>query len=293
MDYGYGNLLLVIISVVVFLYFVKAAFRPRTKTDWKTYGIFGAFITALFAEMYGFPLTIYLLTSFFGNKFPGLDFSHQSGHILNTILGIKGDPHFSFIHILSNVLIVGGLVLLSSAWNTLYKSSRKGILATAGAYRYIRHPQYLAFILVIIGFLLQWPTLITLIMAPVLVVRYIFLARSEEREMLKKFGPIYENYRSKVSNYFRKKESGSIIMEMKAKFNFLMVLFIAVVLLDTDKKVSKTYGVLTIASSMHRGEFPGHTYIVLGKDGVIRNIFDDPNMRVNNLEIKEALNKIS
>lgn len=201
MDYGYGNWLLVIISIVLFLYFVKTAFRPRTKTDWKTYGIFGAFVTALFAEMYGFPLTIYLLTSFLGSKFPGLDFSHQGGHLLNAILGIKGDPHFSVIHILSNLFIVGGLVLLGSAWNVLYKSSRKGMLATTGAYRYIRHPQYLAFILVIIGFLLQWPTFITLIMAPILVARYILLARSEEREMLKKFGPTYENYRNKVPSF--------------------------------------------------------------------------------------------
>lgn len=201
MDYGYGNWLLVIISIVLFLYFVKTAFRPRTKIDWKTYGIFGAFVTALFAEMYGFPLTIYLLTSFLGSKFPGLDFSHQGGHLLNAILGIKGDPHFSVIHILSNLFIVGGLVLLGSAWNVLYKSSRKGILATTGAYRYIRHPQYLAFILVIIGFLLQWPTFITLIMAPILVARYILLARSEEREMLKKFGPTYENYRNKVPGF--------------------------------------------------------------------------------------------
>jgi len=195
MDYGYGNWLLVLISVVLFLYFVKAAFRPRTKTDWKTYGVFGAFITALFAEMYGFPLTIYLLTSFFGSKFPGLDFSHQNGHLLNAILGIKGDPHFSIIHVLSNVFIVGGLILLGSAWNVLYKSSRKNMLATTGAYRYIRHPQYLAFILVIVGFLLQWPTIITLIMAPILIARYIFLARKEEQEMIKKFGTAYENYK--------------------------------------------------------------------------------------------------
>ena len=197
MNYQYGNWLLVLFNIILFLYFIKAAFRPRTKTDWTTYRIFGAFIVALFAEMYGFPLTIYLLTSFFGNKFLGMDFSHNSGHLLNTFLGIKGDPHFSLIHILSGVFIFGGLILLGNAWKVLYQASGKGILATTGAYRYMRHPQYFAFILIIIGFLLQWPTLVTLVMAPILVVRYISLAHNEEQQMFKKFGQEYKEYKRK------------------------------------------------------------------------------------------------
>lgn len=202
MNYDYGNWLLVLFNIVLFLYFVKAAFKPRTKTDWVTYRSFGAFIVALFAEMYGFPLTIYLLTSYFGSNFLGLDFSHNSGHLLNDILGFKGDPHFSPVHILSNVFIVGGLIILGNAWNTLYQATRKGLLAANGVYRYMRHPQYFAFILVIVGFLLQWPTLITLIMAPVLVIRYITLARSEERQMKERFGLTYRNYKRKTPGFF-------------------------------------------------------------------------------------------
>src|SRR3989344_9165462 len=202
MNYDYGNWLLVLFNIVLFLYFIKAAFRPRTKTDWTTFRSFGAFIVALFAEMYGFPLTIYLLTSYFGNNFLGLDFTHNSGHLLNDLLGLKGDPHFSLIHIFSNVFIVGGLIFLSSAWNVLYQASKKSVLATTGAYRYMRHPQYFAFILVIIGFLLQWPTLVTLIMAPILVVRYVALARSEEEQMVDKFGRTYRVYRNKTPGFF-------------------------------------------------------------------------------------------
>lgn len=202
MKYEYGNWFLVNISVVIFLIFLKSAFRPRTKTDWQTYKSFSAFIIALFAEMYGFPLTIYLLTSFFGNKFFNIDFTHDSGHILNKILNISGDPHFSWLHLVSNGLIVGGFILISGAWKVLYEAQRKNVLATTGAYKYIRHPQYSGFILIIVGFLLQWPTLITLIMAPILIIRYITLAREEEKEIKKRFGSEFEDYKNITPAFF-------------------------------------------------------------------------------------------
>lgn len=191
--YDYNNWLLVFLNIGIFFYFLKSSFKPRTKTDWQTYHSFGAFIIALFAEMYGFPLTIYLLTSLFGKKF-GLDFTHDNGHLLNTFLGIKGDPHFSVLHILSYVLIIGGFSLLGSAWKILYRAQRKHKLAISGIYAHIRHPQYLAFILIIFGFLIQWPTLITLLMAPVLVWRYTRLARLEEKEMQEQFDTSYMHY---------------------------------------------------------------------------------------------------
>src|SRR3990172_11625824 len=112
MNYDYNNWLLVLANIIIFLYFLKTAFKPRTKTDWRTYKIFGAFIVALFAEMYGFPLTIYLLTSYFGNQFLGLDFTHNNGHLLNTLLGLKGDPHINILHMASYASIIGGLILL-------------------------------------------------------------------------------------------------------------------------------------------------------------------------------------
>lgn len=199
--YDYGNWFLVIFNIVLFLYFIKSAFKPRTKIDWRTYKIFGAFIVALFAEMYGFPLTIYLLTSFFGNRL-GLDFTHNNGHILNTLLGLQGDPHFNILHIVSYALIIGGLMLLGKAWEVLYKSQRQQKLAITSVYKYLRHPQYLAFILIILGFLIQWPTLITLIMAPILIFRYVKLAKSEEKEMLNKFGSEYAAYKLQVPGFF-------------------------------------------------------------------------------------------
>ncbi|OGK21691.1 isoprenylcysteine carboxyl methyltransferase [Candidatus Roizmanbacteria bacterium RIFCSPHIGHO2_01_FULL_39_8] len=201
MKYEYGNWFLVAINIIIFMFFVKSVFKPKTRTDWRTYKMFSAFLVALFAEMYGFPLTIYLLTSFFGNRL-GIDFSHDSGHIVNKILNISGDPHFSLLHWLSSGLIVGGLLLISSAWNILYKAQKKGTLAATGVYRYIRHPQYAGFILTIVGFLLQWPTLITLVMAPILIIRYILLAKQEEKEMVKKFGSSYEDYKKTTPGFF-------------------------------------------------------------------------------------------
>lgn len=202
MDYGYGNWLMVLVSIILFLYFLKSVFKPKTKTDWRSYKIMGAFFVALFAEMYGFPLTIYLLTSYLGNRFLNLDFSHDNGHILNTILGIKGDPHFSILHILSSVLIFGGFILIAKAWDTLYKSQKANKLAVSGVYHYIQHPQYLGFISIIVGFLLQWPTLITLIMAPILIFRYIRLGKEEELAMAKKFGGEYAVYKKETPGYF-------------------------------------------------------------------------------------------
>lgn len=200
MDYGYGNWLFALFNIILFLFFIKSAFKPRTKTDWTTFRSMGAFIVALFAEMYGFPLTIYLLTSFFGNRL-GLDFTHDNGHLLSTLLHIKGDPHFNILHIASNVLIIGGIILLGKAWQVLYTAQKHHTLASSSVYRYVRHPQYVAFILIIVGFLLQWPTLITLIMAPILIWRYIHLARVEEKEMLNTFGKEYDGYKVKVPGF--------------------------------------------------------------------------------------------
>ncbi len=191
--YDYGNWFLVILNIVLFGYFLKSSFKPRTKTDWRTFSSFGAFIVALFAEMYGFPLTIYLLTSLFGTKL-GIDFTHDNGHLLNTLLGIKGDPHFSSLHLISYALIIGGFTLLGNAWEILYKAQKQHRLANEGVYGYIRHPQYLGFILIIFGFLVQWPTLITLLMAPILIWRYLRLAKLEEREIGKQFGRSYATY---------------------------------------------------------------------------------------------------
>ena len=192
---GYGLWSLVVINSLVFIIFAFSITKPRTTRDWRTFSAFSALIVALFVEMYGFPLTIYLLSGWLVRKYPGVDFfSHDAGHLLHTLLGWKMNPHFDPLHILSNVLIFAGFILLSAAWKVLYDAQRTKTLATTGPYAYVRHPQYDGFILIMLGFLFQWPTLITLIMFPILVVMYVKLAKREEREVLAKFGEPYGRY---------------------------------------------------------------------------------------------------
>ena len=200
---AYGLWSLVIINSLVFIIFAFSFSKPRTKRDWRSFSAFSAFIVALFVEMYGFPLTIYLLSGWLVQKYPGVDFlSHDVGHLLNTLIGWKIDPHFDPLHILSNVLIFGGFILLSAAWKVLYEAQKTHMLATTGPYAYVRHPQYDGFILIMLGFLLQWPTLITLIMFPSLVAMYVRLARREEREVMAELGEKYRRYMLSTPAFF-------------------------------------------------------------------------------------------
>ena len=200
---AYGLWALVVINVAVFAIFAYSFTRPRTARDWRSFGAFTAFLVALFVEMYGFPLTIYLLSGWLGRRYPGLDLrSHDSGHLWETLFGWKGDPHMNPLHLLSYVLIFGGFLLLAGAWDVLLRAQRDGHLATTGPYAVVRHPQYDGFIAIMLGFLLQWPTLLTLAMFPVLVTMYVRLARHEEREVRAAFGDQWERYAAQTPRFF-------------------------------------------------------------------------------------------
>lgn len=207
---AYGLWGLVVIEAGFFVLFALSFTRPRTSTDWRAFGSFSAFIVALFAEMYGFPLTIYLLSGWLARHYPGLDpLSHDSGHLLHTLLGLKGDPHMDPFHLASNVMIVFGLYLLASSWRVLYAAQKAGRLATTGPYAYVRHPQYAAFMTIMFGFLLQWPTLVTLIMFPILAITYVRLAYREEREVIAEFGEEYLDYASRTPAFIPSLRRGS------------------------------------------------------------------------------------
>ena len=200
---GYGLWWLVIINSLVFIIFAFSFAKPQSSRDWRSFGAFSAFLVALFTEMYGFPLTIYLFSGWLSTRFPGVDWlAHDSGHLLETIFGWKTNPHFGPFHIISNILIVAGFWLLASAWKVLYAAQRARKLATTGPYARVRHPQYGGFILIMTGFLFQWPTLVTLVMFPILVFMYGHLARREELDSIAEFGEEYIRYAGKTPAFF-------------------------------------------------------------------------------------------
>ncbi len=200
-DYGLWSL--VIINSLVFIIFAFSFAKPQSRRDWRSFSAFSAFIVALFAEMYGFPLTIYLLSGWLQSRYPGVDwFAHDSGHLLEMLFGWRTNPHLGPFHLVSMAFIVGGFALLSAAWKVLYQAQRVHRLAITGPYARVRHPQYDAFVLIMFGFLLQWTTLLTLLMFPVLVWMYVRLARREEREAVKEFGDAYVRYAQKTPAFF-------------------------------------------------------------------------------------------
>jgi protein-S-isoprenylcysteine O-methyltransferase Ste14 len=208
---AYGLWSLVIINSAIFIFFAFSFFQPKTKRDWRSFGAFSAFLVALFTEMYGFPLTIYLLSGWLQSRYPKVDwFSHDAGHLLEMLLGWKANPHFGPFHLLSFAFIGGGFILISKAWSVLYEAQRRGELATTGPYAHVRHPQYVGFIVVMFGFLLQWPTLLTLVMFPVLVWMYVRLARSEEREAEAEFGETYRAYARRVPAFLPRLSSAHV-----------------------------------------------------------------------------------
>lgn len=195
----YGLWSLVLLNSVLFIAFAFSFAKPRSTRDWRSFGAYAAFIVALFTEMYGFPLTLYLLSGWLSAHFPGVDWlSHDAGHLLEMTLGWQANPHFGPFHILSTILIVAGFWLLAWAWPVLYEAQRAHRVADSGPYARIRHPQYVGFVLIMTGFLLQWPTLITLLMYPVLLVVYARLARREEADSLAAFGDAYRDYMART-----------------------------------------------------------------------------------------------
>ncbi|MEA3274085.1 MAG: isoprenylcysteine carboxylmethyltransferase family protein [Pseudomonadota bacterium] len=199
-SYDYGMWVVAAFNVGLFLFFVLSFLAPRGRAEWRNMGVVVAFLVALFSEMYGFPLTIYLLTAWLGDAYPALDpFSHKLGHLWVVVLG-GSDLAWVLVMALSLALMLAGYLLLSRGWRQVHGA--RGRMVTDGLYAYARHPQYTGLFLLIAGFLVQWPTLITVLMAPVLLYAYVRLAGQEEGVMTERFGDAYRRYAERVPRFF-------------------------------------------------------------------------------------------
>jgi protein-S-isoprenylcysteine O-methyltransferase Ste14 len=198
--YSYGMWIVAAFNIGIFLFFILSFLKPRGSQEWRSMGVVTAFLVALFAEMYGFPLTIYLLTGWLGDAYPVLQpFSHKFGHLWVVVFG-GSTLAWAIVMGLSLLLMLMGYLLLSKGWTQIHAA--RGGLVTDGIYAYARHPQYTGLFLVIIGFLVQWPTLLTVIMAPILLFAYVHLARVEERRAEAEFGEAYNEYVCKTPAFF-------------------------------------------------------------------------------------------
>lgn len=171
---------LVAVSIVLFVVFL-ALIPVRLRRDWRPHGIYAAFIVSLFAEMFGFPLSAYFLSTILGLTF----FERQFMLYMYKI----GMP-------LGSLITFVGVLLIILGWREAYRARDQ--LATQGIYRHLRHPQYLGILLVTAGWLVHWPTIPSLIMWPIIVLLYYRLSLREDKFLADRFGEEYRQYAEKT-----------------------------------------------------------------------------------------------
>ncbi|WP_028571711.1 methyltransferase family protein [Desulfonatronum lacustre] len=191
MHVGTWGLALIVIVIVSWLLYRYLA--PQSWKEWSSAGVIQAFIIAFYAEMYGFPLTIYFLARFFG-----LDLKLAEGG--NLWAQLFGTPVAHIVAMLIGYAIVfSGAILVADGWRRVHQARKEDRLVTDGVYAKVRHPQYTGLFLIVFGEgIVHWPTIVSVIAFPVIVFAYTLLARKEEGWMVEKFGEEYRDYQRSV-----------------------------------------------------------------------------------------------
>lgn len=200
-DKWYGNWPMVLMVTGIFLFFLFFLTRPRKPGEWRGAGLTTAFFISLFTEMFGIPLTIYVLAPLLGvePKIFGMYESHLWAYLLSRTGAMSLRVGVYLVMVLSSGLLLVGFSLIAGGWNEVYHSD--GALVTEGLYAKLRHPQYFGLILIVVAFLAMWPTLLTVLLAPFLIGRYILLATEEDRELEEKFGDDFRRYKQRVAGF--------------------------------------------------------------------------------------------
>lgn len=180
----FGQAGLIIINIAIVISFLALfTYRRPSRGVWSSKGVFVAFVIALMTEMFGWPLIIFLISPFFNVPVLAPEFFQKIGHWPATV---------------GTALSILGLMLIALGWYRIHAATG---LVTDGIYRWMRHPQYSGIFLFTLGWILHWPSLITLILWPVLGVAYYYLARYEEKQVAEEFGEAYQEYARKTRRF--------------------------------------------------------------------------------------------
>ncbi|GAX91703.1 methyltransferase family protein [Effusibacillus lacus] len=197
----WGRWDLVIISIIVHLvvlfFFISSSFLKPKKVDFRSKGILVGFVIALYFEMYGIPLTIFLLQPLM---------SEFLMHFYPVPFAIR---------FIGSVLIFLGFVIIYLGWKKIH--SRGNEVIKTGIYSYVRHPQYIGLMLLTLGQVVQWPTITGIILWPLLLVIYYKLALHEEKDVETRFGEEYQQYKAEVPGFFPKLNLGFLSWRHKEK----------------------------------------------------------------------------
>jgi methanethiol S-methyltransferase len=203
-----GAWALTVIMIVIASWFLYRFLAPKTWREWAGAGLVQAFIIALYAEMYGFPLTIYLMVRFFG-----LDKTNLSANLWSTMMGV-GETGMMISMVLGYGLLFIGIGLFIQGWRELYRARKESRLVTDGLYAVVRHPQYTGLFIGLFGEgVVHWPTVFSITVFPLIVLAYVMLALREEKKVIEEFGDEYRVYQQQVPRFFPRPGRWKMLIE--------------------------------------------------------------------------------